>query len=84
MEDVDEPADQVAQATDGSLSRLAEHGLEPGEGFVNWHEVRAVMRKETQGCTGCFDPFLHGCPFVAGGMALMTMSPGRSSAPRSV
>ena len=66
LEDVDEPADQVPQAADGSLAHFAEHSLEPGEGLLDRVEVRAVWRKEAQGCTGCFDSFLHGGPLVAG------------------
>ena len=66
LEDVDEPADQVPQAADGSLAHFAEHSLEPGEGLLDRVEVRAVWRKEAQSCTGCFDSFLHGGPLVAG------------------
>ena len=65
LEDVDEPADQVPQAADGSFAHLAEHGLEPGECLLDRVEVRAVRREEAQGCPGCFDPFLHGGPLVA-------------------
>lgn len=54
LEDVDELADQVPQATDGALACFAQHGLEPGERLFDRIEVRTVGRKEAQGCAGCF------------------------------
>ena len=52
LEYVDEPADQVPQAADGSLAHFAEHSLEPGEGLLDRVEVRAVVReiKEARAC----------------------------------
>jgi hypothetical protein len=65
LEDVDEPAGQLPQPADGSLARLAEHGLEAREGLLDRVEVRAVWREEAQGCACRFDPLFHCHPFVA-------------------
>ena len=60
-----EPRCLVPEAIYGPLADLSEHGLELGEGFLDWIEVGAVGREEPQGCTGGFDQFLHRCPLVA-------------------
>jgi hypothetical protein len=65
LEDVDKPSDQVPEAANSALSRLPQHGLEPGEGLLDRVEVRALGRKEAQGCADRFNPLLHCGPFVA-------------------
>lgn len=37
--DVDQPADEVPQAADGTFASLAKHGLEPRERLLDWVEV---------------------------------------------
>src|ERR1700741_2064526 len=43
----------------GPLGRLAEHGLEAGEGFLDGVEVRAVGWEEQQGCARRLYQFTH-------------------------
>ena len=64
-EDVDEPANKVSEAVHGGPANLAQHALEPGECFLDRDEVRAVWRKEAQGCTDRLDRLLYRCPLVA-------------------
>lgn len=65
LEDIDGPADEVPEAADGALARVAQHGLEPGERLLDWVEVRAVGREEAPGDANRLALLLHGDPLVA-------------------
>ena len=42
LEEIDQPPDEVPQATDRSIRGLSQHGLELGEGLLDRIEVATV------------------------------------------
>lgn len=58
LEYVHELAVQVPPAPHGPITRLPQHGLEPGECFLNRIEVRSKRRKDVPGSVGRLNPVL--------------------------
>ena len=48
LEQINEPADQVPEASDGSLADFSEHGFKPRERLLDWIEVGTVGRQKYQ------------------------------------